>query len=120
MLVDKTNFGLVLYNHANFNRFEESSSYWSAKRISVFLCFLLANQQHTSSITVFNRTVTNIENSVRACIAAIAGWLLSASNHGAKITPRKVKVTLTLRNDCSLGSKMYVLIFLRISGFAWS
>ena len=27
MLVDKTNFGLVLYNHANFYRFEETSSY---------------------------------------------------------------------------------------------
>ena len=27
MLVDKTNFGLVLYNYANFYRFEESSSY---------------------------------------------------------------------------------------------
>ena len=26
MLVDNTNFGLVLYNHANFYRFEETSS----------------------------------------------------------------------------------------------
>ena len=26
MLVDKTNFGLVLYNHANFYRFEETSN----------------------------------------------------------------------------------------------
>ena len=29
MLADKTNFGLVLYNHANFYQFEETSSYWS-------------------------------------------------------------------------------------------
>ena len=44
MLVDKTNFGLVLYNHADFNRFEETSSYWSVKQISVFHCFSLVNQ----------------------------------------------------------------------------
>ena len=37
MLVDKTNFGLVIYNNANFYRFEELSSYWSVKRKSVFL-----------------------------------------------------------------------------------
>ena len=36
MLVDKTNFGLVLYNHANFYRFEETSSHWSVRKISVF------------------------------------------------------------------------------------
>ena len=36
MLVDTTNFGLVFYNHANFYRFEETSSYWSVKQISVF------------------------------------------------------------------------------------
>ena len=30
MLV-KTNFGLVLYNHAHFYRFEIASSYWSVK-----------------------------------------------------------------------------------------
>ena len=66
MLVDKTNFGLVLFNHANFYRFEETSSYWSVKRISVFLCFSLVSQRQTCSITVYNRTVTNIENTVRA------------------------------------------------------
>ena len=36
MLVETTNSGLVLYNHANFYRFEEASSYWSIKQISVF------------------------------------------------------------------------------------
>ena len=64
--VDKTDFGLVIYNHANFYRFEETSSYWSVKRISVFLCFSLVNQRHTSCITVYNRTVTNVESNVRA------------------------------------------------------
>ena len=39
MLIDKTNFGLVLYNHAIFHRFEETPSNWSVKRISDFLCF---------------------------------------------------------------------------------
>ena len=57
MLVDETKFDLVLDNHANFYRFEETSSYWSVKRISVAT---------TSGITVYNRTVTNIENTVRA------------------------------------------------------
>ena len=66
MLVDETNFGLVLYNLANFYRFEETSSYWSVKRVSVFLCFSLVNQRHTSGFTVYYRTVTNIENTVRA------------------------------------------------------
>ena len=31
MLVDKTNFGLVLYNHAIFYQFEETSSNWLVK-----------------------------------------------------------------------------------------
>ena len=44
MLFDKTNFGLVIYNQANFYRFEETSSYWLVKRISVFLCFSVVNQ----------------------------------------------------------------------------
>ena len=39
ILVDKTNCGLVLYNHANFYRFQETSSYWSVKPISVFSTF---------------------------------------------------------------------------------
>ena len=39
MLVEKTNFGLVLYNHANCNQFEETSSYWSVEGISVFSAF---------------------------------------------------------------------------------
>ena len=65
VLIDQINFGLVLYNHANFYQFEETSSYWSVERISVFLCFSLVNQRHTSGITVYNRTVTNIENTVR-------------------------------------------------------
>ena len=67
MLVDKTNFGLVLYNHASFYRFEETSSYWLVERISVFLCFSFGNLRHTSVITVYNRTVTNIENLCGPC-----------------------------------------------------
>ena len=73
MLVDKINFGLVLNNHFNFYRFEETFSYWLVERISVFLCFSLVNQRHTSGITVYNRAVTNIENLCGPCIAAIAG-----------------------------------------------
>ena len=52
----------MLYNHANFYRFEETSSYWPVKCISIFLCFSLVNKPHTSGITVYNRIVTNIEN----------------------------------------------------------
>ena len=59
MLVNKTNFGLVLYNHVNFYRFEETSCYWSVTQISVFLCFSLVSQRYTSGITVYNRTATN-------------------------------------------------------------
>ena len=47
MLVDKTNFGLVLYNHANFYLFEETSSYWSVKRIISF-SLLFIGQRSTS------------------------------------------------------------------------
>ena len=75
MSVDKTDFGLVLCNHANFNRLGETSSYWSVKQISDLLCFSLVNQRHTSCITVYNRTVTNIETLCGQCIAAIAGYL---------------------------------------------
>ena len=38
-LVDKTNFGLAINNHANFYRFEETSSYWSVKQIEMFVRF---------------------------------------------------------------------------------
>ena len=33
ILVDKTNFGLEIYNQANFYRFEETPSYWLVKKI---------------------------------------------------------------------------------------
>ena len=45
---------------------KKTSSYWSVKRISAFLCFSLVNQRHTSGITVYIQTVTNIENTARA------------------------------------------------------
>ena len=83
MSVDKTDFGLVLYHHANFNRFEETSSYWSVKQISVFLCFSLVNQRHTSCITVYNRTVTNIENTVRA-VHSCNSWLFARSSPSSR------------------------------------
>ena len=76
MSVDKTDFGLVLYNYANFYPFEETSSYWSIKWISVFLCFSLVNQRHTSCITVYNRTMTNIENTVWA-VHSCNSWFLN-------------------------------------------
>ena len=66
MLVGKTSFGLGIYNHTNFYRFVETSSYWSVKRISLFLCFSLVNQRHISGIAANNRTVTDIETTVRA------------------------------------------------------
>ena len=63
MLFDKSNLGLVLYNHTNFYRLEETSSYLLVERISVFLRVSLVNQRFSSGITVYNRTVTNINQS---------------------------------------------------------
>ena len=41
MSVDKTDFGLVFYIEANFNRFEETSSFWSVEtNISFSLLFI--------------------------------------------------------------------------------
>ena len=77
MLADKTNFGSVLYNHANFYQFEETSNYWLVELISIFFSFSLINQRHTSSIIVYNPIVTNIENPCWPCIAAIAGSITS-------------------------------------------
>ena len=54
---------------------EETSSYWSVTRLSVFLNFSLINQRHTSAITVYNRTETNIENTVRA-VYSRNSWLI--------------------------------------------
>ena len=87
MLVDKTNFGLVLYNQTNFYQFEETSSYWSVKRISFFLCFSLVNQRHTSGITVYNRTVTNIENTVWA-VHSCNSWFYFFFNSFSVISER--------------------------------
>ena len=40
MLVDKTNFGAVLYNPTNFYyRFEETSNYWSVKQLNEYQFF---------------------------------------------------------------------------------
>ena len=64
MLVEKTNFGLVLYNYANFYPFEETSSYWLVKEYQFFSAFHWATSD--TSITVYNRTVTTIENTVQA------------------------------------------------------
>ena len=74
MSVDKTDFGLVPNNHANFYRFEETSSYLLVKRISVFLCFSLVDQRHTSGVTVYNLTVSNIKNTVQA-VHSCNNWL---------------------------------------------
>ena len=60
-LVDKTNFGLVIYNHANFYRFEETSSYWSGKRTSVFSAFHWSTSD-TPPASQCTTVVTNIEN----------------------------------------------------------
>ena len=49
------------------------------KRISVFLCFSLVNQRHTSCITVYNRTVTNIKNTVRA-VHSCNSWFFARSS----------------------------------------
>ena len=74
ILVDKTNFGLVIYNHANFYRFEESFSYWSVKRISVFSLLFIDQSAHLRHHNV-NFTVTNIENTVRA-VHSCNSWFL--------------------------------------------
>ena len=78
------NVGLVLFNHANFYRFDEPFSYWSVKQISVFLCFSLVNQRHTSGITVYNRTAISIENTVRA-VHSYNSWLFSERNTYAPV-----------------------------------
>ena len=49
----ETSFALVLNNHTNFYRLEETSSNWLVKRISAFLRFSLINQWHTYGITVY-------------------------------------------------------------------
>ena len=65
MLVDKTSFGSVPLITPTFIALGEKSKYWSFKRISVFLCFLLVSERLSSfGITVYNRTVTNTENTV--------------------------------------------------------
>ena len=74
MLVNKTNFGSVIYNHANLYRFEETSSYWLVERISVFLYFSLVNHRHNFGIIVYLRTVTNIKDLCGPCVATIAGF----------------------------------------------
>ena len=74
MLVDKTKFDLMLYNHTNFYQFEESSSYWSVET-NISFCLLFIGKSATHSvITVYNRTVTNIENTVRA-VHSCNRWL---------------------------------------------
>ena len=95
MLVDRTNFGLAIYNHANFYRFEKTSSYWSVKQISVFLWFSLVNQRHTAGITVYNRTVTNIENTVRT-VHSCNSWFVYSFIFTWYILIEEKRVTKTL------------------------
>ena len=48
IVVDKTFFGLMLYNHANFYQFSGTSRYWSVKSSSVFSLPFIGQQGHTS------------------------------------------------------------------------
>ena len=73
VLVDKTNFGLVLYNHANFYQFEDISSYWSVKRISVFSAFhwSTSDTPPATQYIIVHRPIA--KTLCGLCIAAIAG-----------------------------------------------
>ena len=63
MLVDKTNFGLVLYNH------QLLSVYLTNINFSLlFICYLATH------LTVFNRTAIDIEKPVRA-MHSCNSWL---------------------------------------------
>ena len=73
MLVDKTNFGLVLYNHANFYRFEETSSYWSVKRISVFSAFHWSASDQPAASQCISVQLPISKTPCGPCIAAVAG-----------------------------------------------
>ena len=100
----------MLYNHANFYRFEETSSYWSVIRRSFFLCFSFGNQRHISAITVYNRKVTNIENTVRAvhscnnwlslclCKQGIAGFILCQRFFSYTRPKKKLRVLMNFKN----------------------
>ena len=94
MLVDKTNFDLVIYNRANFKQTEETSSYWSVKRISVFS--LLSDIPATSQCI----TVTNIENTVRAVHSCNSSFLLQPT------LPYDITFTYGVGNDVSYNTCM--------------
>ena len=84
MLVDKTNFVLVLYNYANFNRYEKhlligqlneyqfvSAFHWSASDTPA------ASQYITAQLPI-SKTLCG------PCIAAIAGSFLYGNTGGGK------------------------------------
>ena len=68
MLVDKTNFGLVLYNHANFYRFEESSNEYQ-----FFSAFHWSTTDTPPASQCIAVQCTISKTLCGPCIAAIAG-----------------------------------------------
>ena len=76
MLADKTNIGLVLYNHTDFYRFEKTSSYWSVKRISVFLCFSLVSGDTLAASQCITVQLPISKTLYGPCIATIAGFFV--------------------------------------------
>ena len=76
MLVDKTNSGLVLYNHANLYQFKETSSYWSVERVSVFLCFHWSTNDTPPASQCKTVQWPISKTLCGPCIAALAGSVL--------------------------------------------
>ena len=81
MLVEKTKFGIVLCNQTNFYRFEESSSYWSVKRISVFFSSFHWSTSDTPPASQCITVESPISETLCGpCIAARAGSFLKPQN----------------------------------------
>ena len=112
MNVAKTNFGSVLYNQADLYRFEERSTYWSFTRRSVFLCFSLVNQRHTSA---------NIENTVRA-VHSGNSWLCYVISEFTSLVANVLKVDFfrtVPKTYCKQGGISKIRTFSPGEGLLW-
>ena len=73
MLVDKTNFRLVIYNHANFYRFEETSSHWSVNEKHFYSTFHWSTSETPPASLGITVQQPISKTLCGPCIAAIAG-----------------------------------------------
>ena len=100
MLVDETNVGSVLYNHANFHRFEETSTYWSVNEYQFFSAFHWSTSDTPPASQCITVQYPILKALCRPRIAAISGCVIFS-------VPQMQKQMYTLSGEATLSFQFF-------------